>query len=119
MPEHHPRAGHQQLLRLRGGGGVPRDPEPPGRPPHQHKVARRLGRHDQQQLPDCRRQRLAPPQEALLDPARQPRRTQYTEPARQIFWREPARQLQQRQRVAPRLRDNLVAYPLIQGNAEE
>jgi hypothetical protein len=119
MPERHPRADHQQPIGLRGGRRVRPDAEPPGRQPHQHRVTRRLRRRDQQQLPGRRRQGLAPLEEGLFDPARQPWRAQDTEPARQVFRRQPARQLQQRQRVAPRLRDNPVNHPLIQPNAKD
>ena len=53
-------------------------------------------------------------QEAALDPARERARVRQPEAAGQLGRRQPARQLQQRQRVAARLGDDPVADPLVQ-----
>src|SRR6516165_5466239 len=81
MPEPHPRPDLQQPVRLGGLRGGSRDREPLGRPPDQHRIADRLGRHDQQQRPRIGGQRLQPTSEALLDPRRDPLRPGQPEPA--------------------------------------
>ena len=64
----HPRADREQAVGV--GRRLNLDPEPPGRPPHQHRVADRLGRRDQQQLLGIRRQPREPAAKAVLDPPR-------------------------------------------------
>ena len=54
------------------------------------------------------------PDEALLDPSREALRAQQPEAARQLRRREASRQLEQRQRIAPRLGDDPVADPLVE-----
>ena len=56
--------------------------------------------------------------EAVLDPPRQRKRVRQTEPAGQLSRRQPPRQLQQRQRVTARLRDQPLPHPLVQRNAD-
>ena len=114
MPEPHAGAEFQQAglgcrrRRLRG------DPEPLGCPPHQHRIADRLGRRELQQPPGVGRKRVQPPPEALLDPPRERHRAGEREPARQLRRRQAPRQLHQRQRVAAGLGDDLVADPRVQ-----
>ena len=112
----HARADREQPVSV--GGRLNRDPEPPGRPPHQHRVANGLRRRHQQQPPGLRREPREPAAEAVLEPPRQARRVQQTEPARELRRRQPARQLQQRQWVAARLGDQPLAHPLVQRNAD-
>jgi hypothetical protein len=64
----HPRADREQAVGV--GRRLNLDPEPPGRPPHEHRVAHRLGRRDQQQLLGIRRQRREPAAKAVLNPPR-------------------------------------------------
>jgi hypothetical protein len=93
MTKRHPFADRQQPL----GRGSSRcrgvDAESLGRAPHQQRVPDRLRRRDQQQQPRLRRQRLEPPQEALLDPSRQGVLAYQPEPAGQLRRREPSWQL--------------------------
>jgi hypothetical protein len=118
MPEPHPRTDLQQPVGLSGLRGRGRDPEPPGRPPHQHRVLGRLGRHDQQQRPRIGGQRLDPAPEALLDPRLDRNRPDQPEPARQLCRAQPARQLQQGKRVARRLGQDPVPDLLIEPEAD-
>ena len=114
MPEPHPRAELGQP-RLRCRPGRPgADREPPGRPPHQHRIAGRIGRRQLHQPPGLRGQRLQLPPEALLDPPVQRYRAADPEPARQLRRRQPSRQLQQRQRVPVRVGDDPVPDPRVQ-----
>ena len=65
-----------------------------------------------------RRQRVEPAQEALLDPARQRRRVGPAEPARQFARCQTARQFEQGERIAARLRDDPVADELVHAAGE-
>ena len=114
MAEAHLRADVQQPGPRRGLERRAGDPEPRRGAPHQRRIADRLRRRDQQQQPRLVGQLLEPPQEALLDPARQRQRLRQPEPARQLRRREPARELQQRERVAARLGDDPVADALVE-----
>ena len=97
-------------------GGAASSPMPSslGRTPQQHRIADRLRRRDQQQPPRLRRQRRQPAPEAFLDAARQRGGVGQPEPARQLRRRQPARQLQQCERVAARLGHDPIAYPLVE-----
>jgi hypothetical protein len=94
------------------------DPEPVGRPPHQRRVAGRVGRCKQEQLLGLLRKGADPPPEALFDAARERDRTREPEPAGQLGQSQSPRQLQQRQRVAPCLGDDLVPNPLVNRPSE-
>ena len=84
MTEAHLRAEVDQSGVGRRRGRVRPDPERRGRPPHQHRIAHRLGRRDEQQQ-SCRRgQRRQPLGEALLDPPRQRHAVGQPEPAREL-----------------------------------
>ena len=86
-------------------------------------VADGLGRGDEQKPLRLRRKRLHPAQEALLDPARQLPAVGEPEAAGELGRRQPSRQLQQRERVAPRLGDdpgaNLLVEPSRQHGLEK
>ena len=114
MPEGHPRADRQQPLGLGRGRRLHSDPQPPGRPPDQHRVAGRVGRRDQQQPLRRLRQPPEPLPEAVLKPPQQPRRGRDTKRASQLPLCQPLRQLQQGQRVAARLGDEPLLDPLVQ-----
>jgi hypothetical protein len=116
VTKRHPRPDREQAVGV--GGRFESDPEPPRRLPHQHRVTDRLRRSDQQQPLGVGRKPREPAAKAVLDPPRQPRRVEQTEPARQLRRRQPTRQLQQCQRVAARLRDEPLAHPLVQRNAQ-
>ncbi len=93
------------------------DAQPLRRPPHQRRVAVRLGRGQQQQPPGLVRQGRQLPPEAALDPPRQPRAGQCTrqaEPAGQLGRGQPPGQFQQRQRVALGLGHDQVPDPGVQ-----
>jgi len=114
MPEPHLGAELDQPRLHRRHSVLNTDPEPPGCPPHQRRVTRRLGRRGQHQQPGIFRQVLDPPPEALLDPPKQRSRAGQSEPARHLRRRKPARQFEQRQRVAARLGHHLVPDPRVQ-----
>ena len=114
MPKAHLRADVQQpgsRRRLERSAG---DPQPRRGAPHQRRVADRFRRRDQEQQPSLMRQLLEPPQEALLDPARERQQLRQPEPAGQLRRREPSRQLQQRERIAACLGDDPVADALVE-----
>ena len=83
-----------------GAASSGRDPEQLRRAPQQRHVADGLGRREQQQLPGLARQRFQLAHEALLDAAGQRHRAGQPEAAGHRRRRQPARQLQQRERVA-------------------
>jgi len=114
MTEPHPGAELDQPGPGRRRRRLGADREPPGSPPHQARVAGRVGCCELQQAPGLGRKSVDPPPEALLDPPRDRYRAGESETARQPRRRHPPRQLQQRQRVAARLGDDPVPDPLIQ-----
>ena len=114
MREAHPQPELDQTGGLGGATGLAGEPEPIGRPPHQPQVADRLGRGHQQQQLRFARKRLGALQEGALDPVRQGACIRQSEPARQLGRRQPARQLQEGERVAAGLGDDPVAHALVQ-----
>jgi len=104
MAEDHPVVDPEQPVRPTRESRLRGHAESFGRPPHQGRVADRLGRRDQQQPPGLRGQLRDPGQEALLDPAGQRLGVQQAEATRQPGRGQPARQLQQGERIAPGLR---------------
>ncbi len=90
------------------------DPQRAGRLPDEQRIADRLGRRDQEQQPRRRRQLRQSLLEALLDAAGQRGPAVQPEAAGQLGGRPPARQLQQRQRVAARLAHDPVADALVE-----
>ncbi len=96
MTKQHPAAELDQARLGRGPRSVGADPEPPGRPPHQHRIPSRLGRGEQQQPPGLGRKSLDAPPETLLYPPRQRQRAGQPETASQLRSRQTAWQLQQR-----------------------
>ena len=118
MNEAHLRAENNQSRGCRRRGRVRADAEPGGRPPHQHGIACRLSRRDEEQEPRRRRERRQPLPEALLDPPRHRRGAGQREPARELGRRPAAWQLKQRQRVAARLGHDPITYPLIERPGE-
>ena len=114
MQERHAFADHQQPLGLVRSRGREPDAESLGRAPHEQRVVDGLRRSDQQEQTRLLGERLESPQEALLDPPGQRVRPCQPERARQLRRRQPPRQLEDRQRVASRLRDEPVADALIE-----
>jgi hypothetical protein len=114
MAERHLPADRQQSFRLCGLRGRRPDAEPPGRAPQQQWIADRFRRRDQQQTPPVLGEQLETPDEALLDPPGQRLCAQQAETARQLRRGQPMRQLEQRQRIPPRLGDDPVPDCLIQ-----
>ena len=60
MPKPHPRAELDQARLDRGRRRFGADPQPRRGPPHQRRIADRLGRGDQQQAPGLVREDVAP-----------------------------------------------------------
>ena len=114
MPEPHPGADlrqpgiHRRRRRLEG------DPQLPGRPPYQVRVTRRVGRRELQQPLSLLRQLRQLPGEALFDPGRYRHRARQAEPAGQLRPRQPAQQLEQRQRIPAGFPHDLIPYSCIE-----
>ena len=113
----HPLADREQPLGLVRRRRL--DAEPIRRAPHEDGIVGRLRRHQQQQQPGVLGQRVELPQEALLDPPRQRLGLQQPEPAGQLRRGQPARQLEDRQRVAVRLGDEPVAAPVVEPGGDD
>ena len=113
MPEAHPRSELEQPVGDRGVRRVGADPEERGRAPHQDGLAQRLGGGEQQQAPGVVREAVEPLPEAALDPRAERGRAR-PEAAGQFRRRQPARQLEEGQRVAARLRDDPVPHARVQ-----
>jgi hypothetical protein len=114
MTEPHPSTETDQPFGLGRRRGVDPDSEPSGRPPQQRHVADRLRRRRQQQSSCVGRHRLKLPHEALLDPVRQRHDVRKAEPAGKLRRGQAARQLEQGERVAVRLRDDPVGDAVVQ-----
>ena len=114
MQEAHLGAELDQARRRRGRCRVAGDPEPLGCAPDQQRVTDGLGGRDEQQQARRRRQRGQPLAEALLDAPGQRRPVTQPEPAGQLGRRTTPRQLQQGQRVAPRLPHDPIAHALVE-----
>ena len=119
MAKPHPRADLQQSLRLGSHRGRGRNPKSLGRAPDEHRVARRLGRRDQHQRTHITGKCLEPAAKALLDPRGHRLCFEQSEPARQLGRGQPARQLEQRQRIPPRLGQDAIPHGLIQRKAND
>ena len=89
-----------------------------GGSPNQQGFAHGVGGRQLQQTPGVVRKRVELPAEALLDVPREPDRAGQPEATRELRRRQAPYRLQQRQRVAPRLRDDLVTDPRVQGPGE-
>ena len=109
MTEPHPRAELEQAGLDRRRCRLNSDSELLGCSPHQQRVADGIGRRESQQAPGLGGKRVEPAPEALLDSPRQRQRVGESEAASQLRRRQPPRQFQQRQRVAARFGDDLVA----------
>ena len=114
MPEPHPDPELDQSGLLGRPARVASDPDALRRAPQQAHVADRFGRRHQQQALGLARKRPNALDEGLLDAAGHGPRVGKAEPACELGRRQPARQLQQRQWVAARLGDDLIAHALVQ-----
>ncbi len=110
-----PDAELQQVFRLDGVGDRHGDLRAPGRlKPDDCQVARRISRRRWAGSDGHRREVGKAARVALLDARRQWDCRGQSEPARELDRRHPARQLQQRERVAVRLEDDPVQHVLVQ-----
>jgi hypothetical protein len=112
MTENHPDTKLQQIFRFDGLRDRLGDPEQPGCPPHDGRVARRIGRRDEQQATRITRKLRQAPCEALLDTRGQGHRRQ-PEPACELYRCHPSRQLQQSERVATCLENDPIQHVLV------
>ena len=113
MPEGHAIADRQEPVRFLVDRRD-RDPDQLGRTQQQPRIADRLRRREQQQTPRVDRERIESLDEALLDSPGESSRIDQAEASGQLRRRQPARQLQQGERVPARLRDDPVADLLVQ-----
>ena len=114
MTEPHARADLDQACRLGRFRRLGPDAEPLGRAPQQRHVADRLRRRQQEQAPGPRRERRQLAYEALLDAAGQRHLHGQPESARDRDRLPPARQLEQRERVAAGLAEDPVPHPRVE-----
>ena len=114
MSEPHPRSDLDQACRLGRSRRIRSDPEPLGGTPQQRHVADRLRRCEQEYAPSLDGERLQLPHEALLDAAGQRQLAGQPESARDRDALQPARQLEQRQRVAAGLSEDPILHPLVE-----
>ena len=118
MAEPDPGAELDQPRLNRRNLGVDRDTLPSGRPLHQRRVTGGISRRQLHQPPGLVRQSRQLAGEAVLDPADQRRGAGQPEPARQVRRAQPARQLQQGERVPASLGDDQVADPRVQRHGQ-
>ena len=114
MTENHSGTQLQQVFRFDGFRSRLGDAELPGRPPNERRVADRLGCGHEQQASRVTWKLGKPPREALLDARGQRHRRWQAEPARELCRRQPARQLQQGERVPACLDNDPLQHVLIQ-----
>jgi hypothetical protein len=114
VPEADAQADLEQAGALRLGGRRRPDPDRVRRTEQQARVAHRLGRRGQQEPLGVGRQRPQAPGEGVLDLPLQRQRVRQPEPAGQGRRAHPVRELEQGERIAPRLRDDPVADPLVE-----
>jgi hypothetical protein len=118
MPEPYPGAELRQPCRRRRSGRRRVKADPPGGPPYQRHVAGRVGRRQLHQPPGLVGKCLDLPTEAVFDPLVQRSRAGKPEPAGQLTRRQSPGQLQKRQRVPVRVRDDLLQDLLIQRSGQ-
>ena len=94
--------------------GLAADPETLGGAPQQAQIAQRLGCRRQEEKPRVGRKHLDPLQEGVLDAARQGARVGEPVSARELRRRQPARQLDQGERVAAGLAEDPRLHPLVE-----
>ena len=119
MPEHHCTVQRQQAFRLRGVRGRLRDPKLLRRAPQKRRVADRFCCRQEQQPPRVAREPCQPPREALLDPGGQRQRCRQPETSGELGGRQPARELQERERIAACLGDDPLEHGLVQPRRED
>ncbi len=90
------------------------DSELPGRPPHQCRVADRVSRGDKQKASRVGWQARQPSRKALLDARGQRHRRRQTKSARELCWRQPARQLDESERIPAGLGNDPLQHALIE-----
>ena len=118
MAKLHSCAEFEQPGGFRGADRSRRDPESVARAPEQGDIANRLGSGREQQPLRVRRKRVEPAKEAPFDAPRQRPGVWQAESAGELTPRQAARQFQQRERVAARLRDDPVTDTLVQAPAD-
>jgi hypothetical protein len=114
MPECHVLPDRQEVVRLGVVARRRRDCERRRGTPEERRVAEGLGGRQQRQAPGVVAERVESADIALLDSSCQRLRRQQPEAARQLARRHPARQLEQRERVAACLGDDPIADVLVQ-----
>ena len=114
MTEHHSGAELQQAFRFDGFRDRLGDSELLRRPPNECRVAHRISCREEQQASRVTWKTGQPPGEALLDARGQRHRRGQTKPARELCRRQPARQLQQGERVPAGLDDDPLQHVLIE-----
>ena len=119
MTEHHCTVQRQQAFRLRGVRGRLRDPKLLRRAPQKRRVADRFCCRQEQQPPRVAREPHQPPREALLDPGGQRQRCRQPETSGELGGRQPARELQERERIPACLGDDPLEHGLVQPRRED
>jgi hypothetical protein len=118
VTEHHRTVQRQQTFRLRGVRGRLRDPKLLRRAPQKRRVADRFCCRQEQQLPRVAREPRQPSRETLLDPRGQRQRRRQPETTGELSGRQPARQLQERERIPACLGDDPLEHGLVKPRRE-
>ena len=114
VPEPHLGADLQQLFRIGRSRRVMSQAQRRGGPPQQRGIPGGVGRSQQHQPLGRLRQRPHPLHVVVLETTRQTRRGRTGKATRQLGLVQSSRQLQQPQRVSPRLGHDPVANPVVQ-----
>jgi hypothetical protein len=119
MPEHQSGRQRQPLLRLKGLRSGLGDPEPLGRSPYERRISHGVGRSQEQQAPSVVWKPRQPSRVALLDAGGQGHRGRQAKSARELRRAQPARQLQQGQRIPVRLGDDPLQHAFVQSSWQD
>src|SRR5439155_20607873 len=106
-------------FRLHGVRGRLRDPELLRRAPQKRRVTDGFCRRQEQQPPRVTREPRQASREALLDPSGQRQSRREAESTGELRRRQPAWQLEERERIPARLGDDPLEYGLVEPRRED
>lgn len=119
MPEHDPGSKAQEVFRFDRVRRRLGNTEPLSRSPHDCRVTDRVGSSHEQQSPRIVSESPQPPREALLDARGQRHRWGQPEATAELCRRQPARQLDESERVAVRLDDDPIQHRLVEPGRQD
>jgi len=118
VAEHHASAQLDQAFGLDRFGGRLGDAQVLGRTPEQRRITNWLRGGGEQEAARVPRKACQPPREALLDAGGQRNGRRQAEAAGQLRRRQPAWQLEQRERIPVRFGDDAIEHVLIQATRQ-